>query len=93
VTVAIDDPLFVEVRALVEKIAAHRAPADVGWDTRLGDDFWLDSIEMLEMLIACETTFGVAFDGRSDFESGALDTLGNLTDLVRSKLVARNNAS
>ena len=43
-----DDLLFAEVRAIVEKIAAPRIPSQVGWDTRLTEDFWLDSVEMLE---------------------------------------------
>ena len=67
-----DDPLFAEVRGIVEEIAAHRAPADVGPDTRLAEDYWLDSIEMLEVLIQCEAALGVTLDERGDFDAGAL---------------------
>lgn len=82
---SMEDPLFTEVRAIVEKIAAERRPARVGPDTRLAEDYWLDSIEMLEVIISCETTLGVAFDAQGDFDHGALGTLGSLTELVRSK--------
>ena len=87
-----DDPLFAEVRAIVEKIAAPRIPSQVGWDTRLTEDFWLDSVEMLEVVIACETKLGVAFDERSDFDGDALATLGSLTELIRSKLDSQKQA-
>jgi acyl carrier protein len=87
-----DDPLFAEVRAIVEKFASPRIPSQVGWDTRLTEDFWLDSVEMLEIVILCETTLGVAFDERSDFDGEALSTLGSLTALIRSKLDAQKQA-
>jgi acyl carrier protein len=87
------DPFFAEVRAIVDRVAARRVPADVGPDTRLSEDYWLDSVEMLEVVIACETTLGVAFDERSDFESGSLRTLGTLTELLRSKLAARKDSA
>jgi acyl carrier protein len=85
------DPLFAQVRAIVNRIAAHRVPALVGRDTRLSEDYWLDSVEMLEVVIACETELGVAFDERGDFDSGFLTTLGTLTELLRSKLAARKD--
>jgi acyl carrier protein len=90
---ASEEPLFAEVHRVVDKIAAHRAPVDVGPETRLADDYWLDSIEMLEVLIECEAAFGVTFDERGDFDAGALRTLGSLTELLRSKLVARKKVS
>jgi acyl carrier protein len=81
------DRVHDEIRRLVEDIAgASRKPAHAGPETRLTEGYWLDSIELLELMIACETRFGVVFDERRDFENGALDTLGSLTRLVRSKL-------
>ena len=87
------DPLLAKVRGIVEKIARHRAPCVVGPDTRLAEDYWLDSVEMLDVVIACEIAFGVAFDDRTDFESGSLSTLGTLTELLRSKLAARKDTA
>ncbi|HEY6509319.1 MAG TPA: acyl carrier protein [Vicinamibacterales bacterium] len=80
------DPLLDRTRAIIERIAGpHRTPAQSGPDTPLADGFWLDSVELLEVVVACETEFGIVFDEASDLEHGALDTLGTLTDLVRSK--------
>jgi acyl carrier protein len=81
------DPVLDAIRALVERVAGpSRTPAHAGPDTRLTEGYWLDSVELLEVLIACETEFGIAFHDTQDFESGALDTLGTFTHLVRSKL-------
>lgn len=83
------DPMLDAVRALVERVAGpSRTPADAGPETRLTDGYWLDSVELLELLIACETEFGIAFHDTRAFEDGALDTLGAFADLVRSTLQA-----
>jgi acyl carrier protein len=83
------DPLLHTIRAIVEGVAgASRTPLDAGVETRLSEGFWLDSVELLEVLVACETRFGIAFDDARDLEGGALNTLGTLTELVRSKLPA-----
>jgi hypothetical protein len=43
------------VQAIVAEIAgAHRTPSDAGPETPLGEDgFWLDSIDVLEVILAC----------------------------------------
>jgi acyl carrier protein len=85
-----DDPLLDSVRRLVERIAGPtRVPLHSGPDTRLGEEYWLDSVELLEVLIACEHEFNIAFDGPRDLEAGSFDTLGTLARLVRSKQSAR----
>jgi acyl carrier protein len=85
--VSAQDPLLDAIRALVERVAGpSRTPAHAGPDTRLAEGYWLDSVELLEVLIACETAFGIVFDDTRDLEGRALDTLGTLTNLVRSKL-------
>jgi acyl carrier protein len=87
--VSAQDPLLDAVRAVVERVAGpSRAPAHAGPETRLTEGYWLDSVELLEVLIACETAFGIVFDNTRDLEGGAFDTLGTLTRLVRSKLPA-----
>jgi acyl carrier protein len=81
-----DDPILVRVRSIIERITgAERTPAGSGPDTPLGDGFWLDSIDLLEVLVACELEFGVVLDDTSDVESGAFGTLGTLTELIRSR--------
>lgn len=89
-----DRDLLPEVRALIERIAGPgRTPPDAGPDTPLADGFWLDSIELLEVLVACESRFGILLDSTSDLQSGAFNTLGTLTALIRSKLAARRDDS
>ena len=80
------DPVLDATRALVERIAGPgRIPPDAGLETRLGDGYWLDSIELLEVLVACESEFGIVFDEARDLDAGSLETLGTLTALIRSK--------
>lgn len=89
---SVPDPLFEAVRALVERIAGpSRVPAHGARDARLTEGYWLDSVELLEVLVACEATFGIAFDDTRDVD--ALDTLGSLTTLVRSKLAVPRSTS
>ena len=89
VAVSEQDVLIGAVRALVSRIAGpSRTPAEAGPETHLAEGYWLDSVELLEVLIACETTFGIAFDATRDFDAGGFATLGALTHLVRSKLPA-----
>jgi acyl carrier protein len=83
-----DDPLLDATRAIVDRVAGpSRAPAGAGAgaDTRLAEGYWLDSIELLEVLIACEAEFGVVFDERRDLDDGTFETLGSLTRMIRTK--------
>jgi acyl carrier protein len=75
------------IRALVERVVgAGRTPPDSGPETPLsGAGFWLDSIELLEVVVACEAEFEITFDATRDLTGAALETLGGLTELIRSK--------
>lgn len=74
------------VQAIVCGIAGpHRTPVDAGSRTRLGEGgFWLDSTDLLEVLIACESEFGIVFDSTTDLTVETLSTLGSLADVVRN---------
>ena len=89
------DPLLEEIQALVARVAGpDRTPPDSGGATPLaGAGFWLDSIELLEVVVACEAEFGITFDAVRDLTAPALETLGSLTDLVRSKRVGAASGS
>lgn len=85
-----DDILLPRVLAIVERVAGRdRTPADAGPDTPLADGFWLDSVETLDVIVACESDFGIVFDAAGDFGDETFRTLGTLTDLVRRRLDAR----
>ena len=81
------EPSLEDVQALVIRVAGHqRCPDDVGPDTRLtGGGFWLDSVRLLETIIACEEAFKVVFDPETDFSDGNLITVRTLSDLIRAK--------
>jgi acyl carrier protein len=84
---AATDPLLDAVRSLVTRVAGpSRTPAESGPGTPLsGGGFWLDSVELLEVVIACEGELGVTFDAMQDLSGEAVATLGGLTELVRAK--------
>lgn len=84
-----DDAVLDAVREVVARIAGpSRTPAEVTRDTRLANDYWLDSVELLEVVIACETMFDVVFDAERDAAAHAFDTLGSLADLIRTRVGA-----
>jgi acyl carrier protein len=88
------DPILIATRAIIERIAgSDRTPADCGPDTPLADGFWLDSVELVDVLVACEQEFGIIIDDDMDVRSGAFGTLGSLADLIRSKQAARRQNS
>lgn len=80
-------PVFEAVRAIVEGVAgAARTPPNVGPDTRLQEGFWLDSMEMLEVALACEQRFGIVFEESRDLTPESLATLGSLARLVSARV-------
>ena len=81
------DPTFGAIRALVEQVAGpRRTPPEVGSETRLSEGgFWLDSVELLQVVVACEERFGIVFDSTQDLTGETLETLATLTALVHTK--------
>src|SRR5262249_14369908 len=55
-----NDSIVERVHAIVNQIAGPgRTPDDAGPDTPLGESgYWLDSVDVLEVLVACEHEFG-----------------------------------
>jgi len=81
------DTVAERLQHLVTKLAgATRIPADAGPDTPLRDDgYWLDSVDLVELVVACEHEFGVVFEGETDLTPAALSTVRTLADLIASK--------
>jgi acyl carrier protein len=74
------------VAELAERVAGSRRPAAPTAATPLGEGgFWLESIALLELVLACEERFGVTFDPDVDLTSGALATVGSLAELIRRR--------
>jgi acyl carrier protein len=80
-------PSVERVQAIVTRIAGpDRSPPDAGPDTPLRDGgFWLDSVDLLEAIIACEAEFGVFFEPEADFTDRSLATVFTLFALIQSK--------
>jgi acyl carrier protein len=85
-----NDSTFDRVRALVVRLAGpDRTPRAIGPDTPLGQGgFHLDSVELLEVMLACESELGMLFDGDLTANVEALQTLSTLTLAVRVRLGA-----
>jgi len=82
------DPILARVQAIVAAVAGPaRAPADVGHDTCLtGGGYWLDSVDLLEVLVACEREFGLRLRVNEDPPDAAPMTLGRLAEIIRRAL-------
>ena len=81
------EPTIERVRAIIQEIVGpSRMPVGVDADTPLNDGVWLDSVEMLELILACEREFGIVFDGGGQLAPEALATVGSLANLVHTRL-------
>jgi len=66
------------VRQVVARVAGPDTPLGAGGS-------WLDSVDLVEVIVACEEEFAVTFDGESDLTAEALSTVRSLADLILSK--------
>ena len=82
------DPTFERVRVVVERVAGPlRRPASVGPETPLSTGgFWLGSIDLLEVVVACEHEFGLVLEPEQELTAEVLRTLGSLSGAIRRKL-------
>jgi acyl carrier protein len=83
-----DDDILARVIALATSIAGpERTPSEVGPDTPLADGgFWLDSVALVEVIVACEAEFFVEFDSEEDLTTAALESIGSLATVIQRKL-------
>jgi len=81
------DPIFDRVRALVVRLAGpDRTPTSITPETPLGEGgFHLDSVELLDVMLACEDEMRIAFDGDPAANVRALESLKTLTSAVRER--------
>lgn len=75
------------VLSIVSAVAGpRRTPPDAGADTRLAEDgYWLESVELLEVLVACEETFNIDFDPDLDVTQETLRSIGTLAGVIQRK--------
>jgi acyl carrier protein len=69
---------------------APRVPADLGPHTPIiGRGLDLDSAAVRELMLSCESAFGVTFDLETDFAPAALRTVETLAGSVLRALARR----
>jgi acyl carrier protein len=80
--------VLARVLALASETAGPaRTPSRLGPETLLaGGGFWLDSVGLLELILACEREFGVVLDPVTDLDPAALHTVRTLVSVLEAKL-------
>jgi acyl carrier protein len=86
-----EDRLVDRVLGVVARVAGpHRTPASPGPDTPLTEGgFWLDSVGLFEVVLACEAEFDVHFDAETDLFPERLTTVATLAETIREHLGSR----
>jgi len=82
-----DDSVLKRVDAIVARVAGPaRLPRDPTPETPLGEGgYWLDSVDLLEVIVACEQEFGMSFDTNDDLSEESLSTVRSLADTITRK--------
>jgi acyl carrier protein len=75
------------VLEIVRGVAGRdRTPPGAGEGTRLwGDGFWLDSIDLLDVMLACDEAFGPVFASASRAAMGDIKTVGDLVSVIEGR--------
>jgi acyl carrier protein len=76
-----------QVLDIVSQIAGpNRKPTDPGANTRLwGGGFWLDSIDLIEVMLACDAAFGPVFASMPPSVMGDIKTVGDLAAVIEAQ--------
>jgi acyl carrier protein len=81
-----------DIQARLHRIVAAvagpaRTPADPGPDTPLGEaGYWLDSVDLVEVVLASEREFDVTFEGEADLTPLSLSCIRTFAELISGKL-------
>lgn len=87
------DPVVVDrlLKIVAEVAGPARTPQTLGVGTALRDGgLWLDSVALLELIVAVESEFEVDFDPASDFDDGALESVGSLAAMIGRRRTERS---
>lgn len=86
------DPALVDrlLKIVTDIAGPGRTPADLGPATALRDGgLWLDSVALLELIVAVESEFEVDFDPTTDFGDAALASVASLAAVIERRLEER----
>ncbi|HEY3036719.1 MAG TPA: acyl carrier protein [Streptosporangiaceae bacterium] len=81
------DSALARVIEIVTKIAGpNRTPPAPGASTRLwGGGFWLDSIDLLDLMLACDVAFGPVFVSMPRSVMASIRTVGDLVAVIEAR--------
>jgi len=81
------EKLLDALRELAARVmGSARMLAGTSADTPLGEGgLWLDSMGLLELIVACEVEFGITFEPGEDLVGHELDTLGTLAKVIERR--------
>jgi acyl carrier protein len=72
---------------IIRRVAGEaRMTAEIDDNTALADGgFWLDSVEVLQVILACEDAFEITFVPAEDLNGETLKSLGSLAATIRRR--------
>jgi acyl carrier protein len=73
------------VQEVVARVAGRSGDFSSADTPLTNGGYWLDSVHLLETIIACEEAFGVELDADIDLTPTALASVRTLFELIRSK--------
>lgn len=81
-------PVLERVLAILSGVAgADRVPPGAGVDTPLGENgYWMDSVDILEVILACEHEFNITLVDAEELTEEALATVGSLAAMIARNL-------
>jgi acyl carrier protein len=76
-----------QLRGIVTGVVGDaRMPADFDDNTPLAEEgLWLDSVELLQVILACEDMFEITFEPGEDLIGDRLRSLGTLANVIRRR--------
>ena len=76
--------MMIEISSLAikETLGDRGANLDIKWDSKLGDDLELDSLDMVELVMFLEECFGVEIP---DEEAGNIVTVGDAIEVIKKQ--------
>jgi acyl carrier protein len=72
-------------RMIVDRLFLRLAPDDIAEDKSLVDDYGVDSVQLLELVVGLEEEFGLVIDD-DEFKVDNFRSVANLAAYVRGKL-------
>jgi acyl carrier protein len=80
-----EEPTLERVQAIVARVAGRSGDVSAADAPLTNGGYWLDSVHLLETVIACEEAFAVELDADVDLTAAALTSVRTLFELIRSK--------